>query len=41
MFTEHVPYSDHESSFEHLSKEFRMPIDEMGRLYKNEPNKLE
>lgn len=41
MFTEHIPYSDHESSFEHLSKEFLVPIDEIALLYKNELNKAE
>ena len=41
MLTEHIPYSDHESSFEQLSKEFRVPLDEIIQLYKNELNKSE
>jgi len=39
MYTEHVPYANHESTFEHLSREFRVPIDEVARLYKNELDK--
>lgn len=41
MLTEHIPYSDHESSFEHLAKEFLVPINELTQLYKNELNKSE
>ena len=41
MLTERIPYSDHESSFEQLSKEFRVPLDEIIQLYKNELNKSE
>jgi len=40
MYTEHIiPYANHESTFEHLSKEFHVPVDEVARLYKNELDK--
>lgn len=36
MYTESSPHTNHESTFEYLSKEFNVPIDDVAHLYKNE-----
>lgn len=39
MYTESRPHTNHESTFEYLSKEFHVQIDDVAHLYKSELDK--